>query len=66
MPYKLEIKKKLLSKEFRWIEFNLWKFKKEYPLYVQKIHAKFPLTLHTWKICLQGFPGSLYVNWKNV
>jgi hypothetical protein len=65
MRYKLEIVPRLYSRSFRWIEFNIWKLKEE-NIYVMKIHTKLSLTLHTWKICLKGFPGSMYVNWNQV
>jgi hypothetical protein len=66
MKYKPEIKFRLYSSDFRYVEFNIWKKDVDLDGYVMKIHTKLPLTLHTWKICLKGFPGSMYVNWKSV
>lgn len=64
MKYKIEIRKKLYSKDFRWIEINVWKKLPDF--YAMKIHTKFALTLHTLKIFIKGFPGSVYVNWRKV
>ena len=60
---KLEITKKLYSKDFRWIECNFWK-KTEIHTFL-KLHIKIPLTLHTWKICWKSFPGSVWVMWED-
>lgn len=61
---RLEIKPTLYSKTFRWIELNFWKPNKSFGGEILKLHIKIPLHLHTWKICLRGFPGSMFVLFK--
>jgi len=63
--YKIEFILRPVFVDFKWIEINIWKKNSDMG-HTMKIHTKLPLTLHTWKICLKGFPGSMYVNWKNV
>lgn len=61
---KLEIRPRLFSKNFRWIEFNFWKKRKDDEFYFLKLHIKLPLTIGTWKTCWRGFPGSVWVMWE--
>lgn len=63
LPY-FEVSPKLYSKDFRWIEVNLWTNLDSVGSYRMKIHTKIPLTFYTWRICLKGFPGTLFVMWK--
>ena len=63
LPY-FEIVPRLYSEDFRWVEVNLWINWDSKGSYMMKIHTKFPLTFHTWRICFKGFPGTLLVIWK--
>lgn len=63
---KITIQNRFFSKNFRWIELGFWKKNKDSQILYLKLHVKIPLTFYTWKICWKGFPGSIWVYWKDV